>query len=89
MESFESETNRLKIVVANRRAVDADMVEKAIGPTLFDKYGGKSITLGNVDKMLKGKELTDQQKADLRSLIYYTSGNPAVKIEPKNPIDEE
>lgn len=89
MHEFESEDNKLIIGIGQRRNIDADMVEKAIGENLFSKYGGKSITLGNVDKLLKGKELTDQQKRDLRGLIYYTAGNPSVRIEPKNPIDEE
>jgi hypothetical protein len=89
MEQFESDLNRLTIGVSTRRAVDAERVEQAIGPKLFAKYGSNSITLANVEKLLKGKELTPEQKANLRSLIYTTTGEPRVKVEPKNPIDED
>jgi hypothetical protein len=89
MQEFESDQNRLKITVGYQRRVDAEMVETAIGAHLFAKYGGKSFTMASVDKLLKGKELTDEQKAALRSLIYQQAGEPRVKIEPKNPIDED
>jgi len=79
----------LKIGVSSRRAVDAEMVELAIGTDLFNKYGGKSFTVGAVDKLLKGNELTDQQKSALRGLIYKNTGEPRVSVETINPIDDE
>lgn len=89
MEEFESDMNKLRITMSSQRAVDAEMVELAVGPSLFEKYGGKSITMANVDKLLKGKELDADKKAQLRSLIYQKAGNPSVKVEPKNPIDDD
>lgn len=87
-ESFESDRNELEITVGRQRKVDAEMVEMAIGPKLFEKYGSRGITMGTIDKLLKGKELTNKQKADVRSLIYMQTGEPRVKVRPKNPIDE-
>lgn len=89
LEEFESDMNKLKVTVSAQRAVDAEMVEKAIGPTLFERFGKKAITMSDVDKLLKGKQLTPEQKADLRGLIYMKRGEPRVKIDPKNPIDED
>lgn len=84
---FESDLNRMFITASLRRSVDGDMVERVIGPQLFDKYGGRSFTIGSVDKLLKGSEITDDQKRQLRGLIYSKRGEPSVKVEPKNPID--
>lgn len=89
IEEYESDLNKLKITVSSQRAIDAEMAEKAIGPSLFEKYGKKGLAIGDVEKLLKGTELTSQQKSDLRSLIYQKKGEPKVKIIPKNPIDDE
>ena len=84
---FESDLNRINITASSRRSADAEMIEKVIGDDLFDKYGGRSFTMANVDKLLKGNELDASQKAMLRGLIYMKKGEPTVKVEPKNPID--
>jgi hypothetical protein len=84
---FMSGANRLKITVSGRRSVDPERVEMVLGDELFKKYGGRSFTVGNVDKLLKGDELTDQQKALLRSLIYFNTGEPKVTIEARNMMD--
>lgn len=89
LEEYESDLNRLRITVSSQRAVDAEMVEMAIGKDLFEKYGSASITMAAVDKLLKGKELDAQQKSQLRSLIYQKKGEPRVKVEARNPIDED
>jgi hypothetical protein len=84
---FESDMNVLSIGVSSRRNVDAERVEHVLGPVLFNKYGGKSFAVGTVDKLLKGDELTDGQKSELRKLVYSKKGEPSVKVAPKNPID--
>lgn len=89
LEEYESDLVKLTIGVSRRRAVDAEMVQLAIGDALFNKYGSSSITMASVDKLLKGRELTDDQKKKLRGLIYTATGNPSVKIEAKNPIDDD
>jgi hypothetical protein len=86
---FKAGRSLIKIGVSSRRGVDADMVELAIGPDLFDKYGGKTITMAAIDKLLKGDQLDDQQKSALRGLIYMKQGEPSVKVETVNPIDED
>lgn len=86
---MESDVNRLQVSISSRREVEPDFVERVIGPQLFHKYGGKSFTVGNVDKLLKGNELTEQQKRDLRNLIFYKKGQPSLKSAPKNPIEDD
>lgn len=83
---FESALNKLSIGVSSRRSIDAERVEQVIGPRLMEKYGGKSITLTNVDKMCKSADLTDEQKKQVKALIYSKQGEPSVKVSAKNPI---
>jgi uncharacterized protein (UPF0276 family) len=84
---YESDMNRLSFTRSNNRRVDAEMIEMAIGTSLFEKYGGKSITMGSVDKLIKSKDLTPEKKAEVVALIYNVKGEPKVKIQTKNPID--
>lgn len=86
---FESDLNKLFITASSRRTADAEMVEKVIGEDLFERYGGKSITMTAVDKLLKSSDLDASQKAQLKGLIYTKRGEPSVKVEPKNPIDSD
>jgi RecB family exonuclease len=83
---FESDLNKLSIGVSSRRTADAERVEQVIGERLFLKYGGKSITVTNIEKMCKSPDLTDEQKKQVRSLIYKKTGEPSVKVSAKNPI---
>ena len=85
---FESDTNKLIVGISSRREVEADFVEKIIGPELFRKYGGRSFTIGNVDTLLKGDEITDDQKIELAALIYKKKGQPRVSTKAKSMIDE-
>lgn len=84
---YESSDNELTIGVSSRRAVDSDRVSLVIGEQLFAKYGGKSITMANYDKLLKGDELTEDQKKELRGLQFKNQGEPRVSIKPKSLID--
>lgn len=84
---FESQFNQLEITMSKTRTVDAEMVEMAIGPRNFAKYGGKKITIKAIEDMLKSSDLTPEQKVQVRGLIYYKNGEPKVKVSPKNAID--
>ncbi len=85
---WETASNTLSITVSNKRGVDAERVEKVIGDTLFRKYGGMSITLANVDKLLKGDELTDEQKKAVKAMIRIQTGEPRVSISTKAAVDD-
>ena len=87
--TFESETNIMEITAYARRGADAELVERVIGEALFKKYAGTKITIANIDKLLKGTEIDDDQKRQLKNLIRKQMGEPTVKTHPKNTIDED
>ena len=83
---MESDSARLRVGISSRRAVDAERVEHVIGPELFNRVAGKSMTMGAIDKLLKGDELTDEQKRQVKSLIYQNQGEPRVSVESRSPF---
>lgn len=85
---YESDVNRLKVGVSSSRAIDAERAEHVLPPEVASQYMGKSLTITNVDKLLKGSELNDEQKRQLASLIYFKKGEPRIKVEMKNLIDD-
>lgn len=84
--AFESEMNRLTVSISSRRSVDGERVEHVIGTELFDQLAGKSITMANVDKLLKGDELTPEQKVQLKALIFSKQGEPSVRVESRGGL---
>lgn len=85
---FYSSEYKLNVGVSSRRAVDGERAEKIIGPDLFRKYGSTSITLKDVDSLLKGTELKPSQKAELKNIVYLKIGEPSVKISKASPFDD-
>lgn len=83
---FESESNSLVIASTGRRGVDPDRVRMVIGEELFSAYGNASITLATVEKLLKGDEISEQQKVQLGSLISKKYGEPKVSVKAKAVI---
>lgn len=79
---FSSSSTRAYFARSKRRVADADRVEQIIGPELFDQWGKKDITIGNVDKLLKGSQLTPEQKIQLKGVIADRYGDPYLKTEP-------
>jgi len=77
---FETAVNKMTVAVSSTRSVDADLVERVIGDDLFTRYGGKSITMGQFDKLLKDPNLTDDQVIALRGLISRKIGEPRIKV---------
>lgn len=72
---------RANIGMSSRRAVDGERAEMILGPELFRKYGSTSINLADIDKLLKGNEITPEQKKQLDSIVYRKLGEPKVKIQ--------
>ena len=65
---------------------------KAIDEYSNKNFGGHKfadLSEDDRDKLLKGNDIDASQKAQLRGLIYQKRGEPRVKIEAKNPIDED
>lgn len=72
-----------------RRQIDADRAEMVVGSEVMRKYGGQSLTIGNLEKMLKSDDITDEQKKRLRGLIDTPPGNPKIIVKPKTTFDDE
>lgn len=83
---FVTGSTQLNVGVSSRRAVDAERVEKIIGADLFRLYGNSSITLKDVDTLLKGNQLTAEQKKELEAIIYRKVGEPTIKVARVNPF---
>lgn len=78
---------QVEMTMSMRRGVDAERAFMVIGPELAAKYG--TITMGVIDKLLKSNEITEGQKAQLKSYIGMKVGEPKPKVTPLNPIDED
>jgi hypothetical protein len=89
LEGAETQDNLLTFTISSRRQVDGDRAELILGPRLFEKYGAKTMTIKQFDALMKSNEITADQKAQLRSIVYTAKGDPKPKIEPKNPIDDD
>lgn len=86
---FRSDFHQINIGISSQRQVDADMVENVIGPDLFKKYRSTSITMKDIDGLLKGQELSPDQKKRLESLIYRKTGEPRVKLSKASPFGDK
>jgi hypothetical protein len=82
---FETDGLEVEATASRRRDVDAERVGSLLGGDIMSRYG--KVTMGIIDKLLKGDELTASQKSELRQLIYYKYGEPSVKVSTKNPMD--
>jgi hypothetical protein len=90
LETLASNENEVYWARSKRRAIDRiDVLEQILGPALFERVGSKSVTMGNLDKLLKkgDKTLTPEQKAQVQGLIRDNYGEPFVKTRPVNKID--
>lgn len=78
-----------KVTQSYQRRVDAERVRHIVPRDLFDKYGGAALTMANFSKLLKDPKLSPQDKAQLERLVYRNAGDLKIKIEARNPIDDE
>lgn len=70
----------VKITAPSRRNIDTSQAAKIIGPDLMAKFG--KLNIGDVDKLLKGEDLNDDQKLKLKKLIGKKFNNPGLDIAP-------
>lgn len=82
--SFDTDDFEVNVGVSGRRQADAATVAPIIGPDLMARYANLSIA--NIDSMLKGSELTDDQKSQLKQSIKKVYGDATVKINEKSPF---
>lgn len=77
---------KVEITASRRRGVDSSSVAAIVGPELTQRYGG--FTMASVDKLLKGEELTEEKKQELKDAVFFKFGQPTAKVTPLDPIEE-
>jgi hypothetical protein len=79
--------SKVKLSVSGRRNVDSRMVANVVGPAIAQRYG--NFPMAAIDELLKGDELSDAQKAQLKGLIGKNYSDPSVKVIPSMPMGDE
>lgn len=77
--------SKVKLAVRPTRTVDSRMVATIVGPEIAQKYG--NFTMATFDALIKGDEIDDAKKAQLKSLIGRNYSDPTVKIIPPTAMD--
>ena len=86
VDTYEDDDFQVSVTARRTREVkDLNKLRTILGPELALKYGSIGVT--NLDKIIKQENLTQEQIDDLNLLIGYKTGNPSVRVIPKNPID--
>lgn len=75
--TFENDVT-VKFSPTNRRKVDSERAAKVVGPEVSSRYG--HFSMEDIDKLLKGDELSIEQKAELKKLIRTTTTTRAVAV---------
>lgn len=69
-----------------KRSANHPAIMSIVGPEIASRYG--KMTLGDIDDLLKGTELTDEQKKEVRLHISQGQQNPSIKISQPDPLEE-
>jgi len=78
---LETDQTVMEIGARQTRGIDAERAAQVIGAEIVARHG--SLTMTEVDRLLKGSELSDEQKMSLRALITRNYGSPSVKTKSK------
>jgi RecB family exonuclease len=70
---------KVTVTVSTRRAIDSDRLRTIIGNDLMAKYG--AMTIGKLDAMMSGDDLTSDMKREVKALITRNYGDPSIKVE--------
>lgn len=71
----------VEVGVSRRRTFPANRAADIMGPELFATMG--SMTLGNLEKIIRDESLDPRMRQELEDLISWTNGNVNLKIKPK------
>lgn len=87
---WEGKHNRMLISSGRKtRKLDTVRAATALGEDFMRSIGKTSVTMAQVDALLKGDEISEDKKRILRSLIYTTEGDPYVTTKPKSVFVED
>ena len=74
------------VSVSKKRSIDPERARAVMGDDLFNKYGASSITMKSIGDLLKGDELSVDQKTLLKGLVQTNYGEPSIKTKKKSPL---
>lgn len=74
---LKTESTGMVVTVKTQRGVNAERAAAIVGNDIVARNG--KLSMASVDSLLKGEELTMEQKAKLRKLITKTAGAPHIK----------
>lgn len=81
---FDAGDFEVTMSVVGRRQAETSTIAAIVGPDMIARYG--DIKISAVDNLLKGDELTSEQKSQVRQAIRKVYGEPSVKITKKSPF---
>lgn len=84
---IQSNSYRLGLTARRSRKVDAELVMKAVGDEIFSEYGGIAMTISHFDQLIKDDRLDDQQRRQLKGLVYTELGEPRIKVTKLSVMD--
>lgn len=78
---FDAGAVNVEVTARRSRSVDAGRAAPVLGPEIMLRH--TDLKISTVDALLKGTEITDEQKAALKALIRSSVGEPKVKVTAK------
>lgn len=79
--------SKVKLSVKGYRTVDSRMAMNIVGQEIAQRFG--KLGMAEIDALIKGDELTDVQKTQLKGLIGRNYSDPSVKVIPSMPMGDE
>jgi len=77
----------VNVYTKKQRTPNNAAIISIVGQKIAERYG--KMNLGDIDDLLKGNEISDAQKAEVRAQISTDYTNPSVKISKPDPLEEQ
>lgn len=77
---FSTKGVKVKMDARRTRAIDAQRAAMILGPDIMQRYG--TLRMADVDKLMKGQDITNAQKVELKELISFNYGDIKPKVAP-------
>jgi hypothetical protein len=90
VERLASHNNEVYWTRSGRRQIERmDVLEQIVGPVMMERIGKTTVSMTTIDKLLKGSELSAEQKTQIKGLFTTKLGEPSLKTKPISKIDKK